>query len=232
MNEISVIDMFKAKVHFGHLKRFTSPKMFKYIHSINNKMSIINLDLTLKLMIRALNFIEDIIKSNGTILFVGTKRQSTKFIKIYADKINMPYVNFRWLGGLLTNFKTIKKSVDKLNNLEKIKKENNFKYLIKKEALKTNKRLNKLKLNLDGIKNMEKIPDAIFIIDVNYESIALLEAVKLSIPVIGVVDTNSNPDNVDYIIPGNDDSVDAINFYLNVVCKHILSLKKITRKNI
>lgn len=230
MNEISIIDMFKAKVHFGHLKRFTSPKMFKYIHSINNKISIINLDLTLKSMIHALNFIENVINKNGTILFVGTKRQSRKVIKNYSDKMDMPYVNFRWLGGLLTNFKTIKESVAKLNDLEKMKKKDDFKHLIKKEALIMNKRLNKLKLNLDGIKNMKKIPDALFIVDVNYESIALLEAIKLSIPIIGIVDTNSDPDNIDYVIPGNDDSVDSIDFYLNVVCNHILSLKKNKKK--
>jgi len=231
MSEISVVDMFKAKVHFGHLKRFVSPKMTKYVYGMNNKISIINLDLTLKLMVRTLNFVEKIIKNNGVILIVGTKRQASKLVKEYSEKVDMPYVNFRWLGGLLTNYKTIKKSVEKLYELEEKKEKNNFGHLTKKEGLITNRKLDKLKLNLDGVKNMKGLPDALFIIDVNYESTALLEAVKLSIPVIGIVDTNSNPDNVDYVIPGNDDSMDSIRFYLDIICNHILSLKKLEKKD-
>jgi len=226
MKEISIIDMFNAKVHFGHLKRYMSPKMSKYVYSMNNKMSIINLDLTLKFMSRALNFVESILKNNGVILFVGTKRQASKLVKDYAEKVSMPYVNFRWLGGLLTNYKTIKKSIKQLSELEEGKVKNNFQHLTKKEILIVNKKLEKLRLNLNGIKDMKGLPDALFIIDVNYETTALLEAVKLSIPVIGIVDTNSNPNGVDYLIPGNDDSVDSIKFYLSVMCDHILSLKE------
>lgn len=225
MINVSVSDLFKSKVHFGHLKRYVSPKMFKYIHSINNKISIIDLDLTSKMLSNALFFVNSIIEKNGTILFVGTKKQASKLIKIYAEKIDMPYVNFRWLGGLLTNYKTMRNSIDKLKELESnLSPENNFKFT-KKELLILNRKLNKLKLNLDGIRNMQKLPDALFIIDVNYESIALLEAKRLSIPVIGIVDTNSDPDFVDYIIPGNDDSTDSINFYLKTFSDFIF-LKK------
>lgn len=221
MNDISISDLFNAKVHFGHLKRFVSPKMFKYVHSVNNKISIINLDLTLKMLNNALEFVNNVIKNDGVILFVGTKRQARKLVKEYAEKINMPYVNFRWLGGLLTNYKTIKNSIDRLKELELSLSNENDKKFTKKELLVLNRKLNKLKLSLDGIRNMDKIPDALFIIDVNYESIALLEASKLSIPVIGIVDTNSSPDLVDYLIPGNDDSTDSIKFYLETFCKFI-----------
>jgi len=231
MNNISVVDLFKAKVHFGHLKRFISPKMMKYVYSVDNKISIINLDLTLKMFINALNFIENIIKNNGVILFVGTKRQASNLIKIYSEKMAMPYVNFRWLGGLLTNYKTIKASIDKLKELEDDICKDTFQHLTKKEMLMMTRKLKKLKLNLDGIKNMKTLPDALFIIDVNYESTALLEAKKLSIPVIGIVDTNSNPDDVNYLIPGNDDATDSIRFYLDVVSDHILKLKQIKEKS-
>ena len=225
MKEVTVSDLFKAKIHFGHLNRFVSPKMFKYIHTVNNKMSIINLDYTLKFMRNALNFIEKIILNNGTILFVGTKRQASGLIKVYSEKMNMPYVNFRWLGGSLTNYKTIRKSILTLDELEDKFNKNKLIHLTKKEILNEQKKLKKLKLNFDGIRKMTKLPDALFILDVKYERIALLEAKKLLIPIIGIVDTNSNPDDVDYFIPGNDDSTDSINFYLNIISKHILKLQ-------
>ncbi|HIH2762326.1 MAG TPA: 30S ribosomal protein S2 [Candidatus Azoamicus sp.] len=225
--KITITDLFKAKIHFGHTKKFVSPKMIKYIHEINNKISIINLDLTLKLLTQSLNFIENIIKNDGTILFVGTKRQASKIIKNYSEKISMPYVENRWLGGLLTNYKTIKNSVNKLKELESNIEKNNFKHLTKKEMLNTNKQLNKLRLKFNGIKNMENIPDALFIIDINYEKTALLEANKLNIPVIGIVDTNSDPDKIDYIIPGNDDSTDSINFFMNIIAEQIINIKNI-----
>lgn len=221
MSNISISDLFLAKVHFGHLKRFVSPKMSKYIYCVNNKISIINLDFTLKLLNDALVFANNVIKNNGVILLVGTKRQARKLIKEYAEKISMPYVNFRWLGGLLTNYKTIKNSIDKLKELESNLKSESSKKFTKKEILILNRKINKLKLSLDGIRNMGKLPDALFIIDVNYEAIALLEAKRLSIPVIGVVDTNSNPDLVDYVIPGNDDSADSIKFYLDTFLKFV-----------
>ncbi len=226
MKEVTVSDLFKAKIHFGHLNRFVSPKMFKYIHTVNNKMSIINLDYTLKFMRNALNFIEKIILNNGVILFVGTKRQASGLIKVYSEKMNMPYVNFRWLGGSLTNYKTIRKSILTLDELEDKFNKNKLIHLTKKEILNEQKKLKKLKLNFDGIRKMTKLPDALFILDVKYERIALLEAKKLLIPIIGIVDTNSNPDDVDYFIPGNDDSTDSINFYLNIISKHILKLQE------
>lgn len=225
MTEISITDLYKAKIHFGHLKKFVSPKMFKYIHSINNNMSILNLDLTLNSIKYALNFITNIIKNNGTILFVGTKKSASNLIKSYSEKINMPYVSTRWLGGSLTNYNTIKKSINKLKILEENFNKNKLTYLTKKEILKENKKLKKLKLNFEGIKNMVNLPQALFIIDTNYESIAVLEAKKLNIPIIAIVDSNSNPDNIDYIIPGNDDSTDSINLYLNIISNHIIKIK-------
>lgn len=227
MHNIPVSELFNSKVHFGHLKRFVSPKMFKYIYCMNNKISIINLDLTLKMLNDALLFVGNIITNNGIILFVGTKKQARKLIKEYSEKMNMPYVNFRWLGGLLTNYKTIKNSIDKLKDLENKLSSNNDNNFTKKEVLILNRKLNKLKLSLEGIRNMDKLPDALFIVDVNYESIALLEANKLSIPVIGIVDTNSNPDLVTYVIPGNDDSTDSIKFYLETFYNFIVLNKKI-----
>lgn len=225
MSEISIKNLFEAKVHFGHLKRFICPKMTKYIYNTNNKMSIINLDLTLNSIKKTLNFIENIIANNGNILFVGTKKQATKLIKLHAEKINMPYVNSRWLGGTLTNYDTIKKSISKLKDLEiKIKNEK-LSHLTKKELLAENKKLKKLKLNFEGIKNMSNLPDALFIIDIKYEITAVLEARKLNIPIIGIVDSNCDPDLVDYIIPGNDDSSDSINFYLETFNNHIKTIQ-------
>ena len=225
MIEISIKDMFKAKIHFGHIKKFISPRMKEYIHSVNNNLSIINLDLTLKLFINALNFIEKIILNNGSILFVGTKRQASKFIEIYANKINMPYVNNRWLGGLLTNYNTISKSIQRLNNIEVELKKKDV-YLTKKEILVLMRKVDKLNLNFNGIRHMSRLPDALFVIDAKYEIISLMEAYKLNIPTICVVDTNSNPDNIDYVIPGNDDSAESIKFYLDIISKHILDIKK------
>lgn len=225
MTEISIKNLFEAKVHFGHLKRFICPKMIKYIHSTNNKMSIINLDITLNSIKKTLNFIENIINNNGNILFVGTKRQASNLIKIYAEKTNMPYVNFRWLGGTLTNYDTIKKSILKLKDLETKIKNEKLAHLTKKELLEENKKLKKLKLNFEGIKNMHDLPSALLIIDIKYEITAVLEAKKLNIPIIGVVDSNSDPDLVDYIIPGNDDSSDSIKFYLETFNNHIKTIQ-------
>lgn len=226
MKDVKIVDLFKAKVHFGHLKKFVCPKMSKYIYSINNKMSFINLDLTLDLLKSSIDFMKQIIKNNGVILFVGTKRQARKVIEDYSKKIDMPYVNFRWLGGILTNYKTIRKSVKKLKSLQDDINVNGLEHLTKKEKLVVNRRLTKLKLNFDGIKEMKSLPDALFVVDVNYEKTAVSEAKKLSIPVIGIVDTNSDPDNIDYVIPGNDDSVESIDFYLRFVVSSIINFKK------
>ncbi|MDP2762942.1 MAG: 30S ribosomal protein S2, partial [Enterobacteriaceae bacterium] len=176
MGNISVVDLFKAKVHFGHLKRFVCPKMSKYVYSINNKMSIINLDATLKLLRVSMDFVNSIVSNNGVVLFVGTKRQARKVVEEYSKKIDMPYVNFRWLGGILTNYKTIKKSVKKLKSLQEDIDNGKLDHLTKKERLIVNRKLSKLKLNFDGIKDMKGLPDVLFVIDVNYERIAVLEA--------------------------------------------------------
>jgi len=230
MNDITVVDLFKAKVHFGHLKKFVSPKMVKYVYHVHNKISIINLDLTLDALKNAMTFVKGIIKKNGTILFVGTKKQARNIVFNKAIEMGMPYINYRWLGGTLTNYGTIKKSIDKLRELEEQVKNDNFKHLTKKENLMINRKLTKLKLYLDGIKDMKKLPDALFIIDVSYESIAVLEAKKLSIPIIGIVDTNSDPDNIDYLIPGNDDSIESINLYLSTISNFITSISSKVKK--
>lgn len=226
MLNLNIIDLFKAKVHFGHLKRFVCPKMSKYIHHVNNKISIIDLNMTSKYFGDALNFIIDIIKNNGTILFVGSKKQASNVVKICANDVNMPYVDYRWLGGTLTNYRTVRQSVKKLKTLEDSVKDKNSDFLTKKEVLYINRNIEKLKLNFDGIRNMKALPDALFIIDVKYESIAVKEANKLSIPIIGIVDTNSDPSTIDYPIPGNDDSVEAINLYLSLIKDAIFSVKK------
>ncbi len=225
MKEISIKDLYYSKIHFGHLKKFASPKMTEYIYKTENKISIINLDYTLLAIKNCLNFLENIINNNGTILLVGTKKQASDLIKEYGEKMQMPYVNFRWLGGSLTNYTTIKKSIIKLLDLEENLKRNNLNYLTKKELLKENKKLKKLKMNFDGIKYMEKLPNAIFVIDINHELTAILEAKKLNIPIIGIVDTNCNPKYIDYIIPGNDDSMDSIKFYLETIYNHVIILK-------
>ena len=215
MYDIDIVSLFKAKAHFGHLKRFVCPKMMKYIHHSANNVSIINLDITAKLFKQAMIFIESIINNNGVVLFVGTKKQAKKIIKIYSDKFGMPYVNNRWLGGTLTNYKTIKKSISKFLELEAFLNSENLSKFTKKEILSINRKVNKLRSNFDGIKKLDSLPDVLFVIDVNYENIAVKEANKLGIPVVGIVDTNSDPSNIDYVIPGNDDSVESINFYLN-----------------
>lgn len=226
MLDLNIIDLFKAKVHFGHLKRFICPKMSKYIHHVNNKISIIDLNMTFKHLINALNFTTELAKNNGVILFVGSKKQASNVVESYSNDIQMPYVNYRWLGGTLTNYKTIKQSIKKLKTLEESVKDKNSEFLTKKEILFINRNITKLKLNFEGIRNMKSLPDALFVIDVRYESIAVKEAKKMSIPVIGIVDTNSDPSNIDYPIPGNDDSVEAIKLYLSLMKDSILNSKK------
>jgi small subunit ribosomal protein S2 len=230
MQDISISNLFKAKVHFGHVKKFISPKMHKYIYGIKNKISIINLDMTLINLNKSLEVIEEIVKNNGTILFVGTKKQCSKLLKSYAEKIDMPYINYRWLGGLLTNNKTVRNSIQKLKDMENDFENELNNYLTKKELLTLNRKLNKLKMNLDGVKNMDKMPNALFVIDIKYENIAVLEAKKMNIPIIGIVDTNSDPSNIDYIIPGNDDSTDSIKFYLESICNRINFVRKFENK--
>lgn len=218
--------MLQAGVHFGHQKRYWNPKMEPYIFGLNNKIHIINLEKTLPLFNDALNFISKVVASRGKILFVGTKHAARDAIREAAQRCGMPYVDHRWLGGMLTNYKTVRQSIRRLVELERMTLDGTFKHLTKKEGLQLMREKEKLETSLGGIKNMGGLPDAIFIIDVGYEDIAIKEANRLSIPVIGIVDTNNSPDGVNYIIPGNDDASRAIKLYCDVIADTILEAKQ------
>lgn len=215
-------EMLKAGVHFGHQTRFWNPKMKPFVFGARNKIHIINLEKTLPLFNDALNFINKLATNNNKILFVGTKRAAHDAIRDEATRCGMPYVNHRWLGGMLTNWKTIRQSIKRYTELEAQSQDGTFEKLTKKEALMRTREMEKLERSIGGIKNMGGLPDALFVIDVDYEDIAIKEARKLGIPVIAVVDTNSNPDGVDYIIPGNDDAIRAIQLYTQSVADAIL----------
>lgn len=214
LSTIGMRDMLKSGVHFGHQKRYWNPKMAPFIFGERQKVHIINLEVTLPLYRSAVSFLADIVAKRGTILFVGTKRAAREAVKEFADKIGMPYVNYRWLGGMLTNYKTVRQSVKRLKQIEAMESDGTFEKLSKKEILLLGREKLKLDRGLGGIKEMKKLPDVLFVIDVNHEDIAVKEAVKLGIPIVGIVDTNSNPDNIDYVIPGNDDALRAIRLYL------------------
>ena len=205
--------MLEAGVHFGHQTRFWNPKMAPFIFGHRNKIHIINLEKTLTKYQEAMAFVRKMAAKKGTILFVSTKRQAREIIAEEAQRCGMPYVDDRWLGGMMTNFKTLKLSVKRLKDLEAATAEGNFEKLSKKEALTLQREMDKLRKSIGGIKDMGGLPDAIFIIDVGYHKIAITEAGKLGIPVIGVVDTNHSPEGVSYVIPGNDDSSGAIRLY-------------------
>jgi small subunit ribosomal protein S2 len=222
---VSMQDLFKSGVHYGHLTRFRNPKMQEYIYGVNNQVNIINLENTVVKFKEALALIEKIASHGGKILFVGTKRAAREIIVSEAIRSGMPYVNYRWLGGMLTNYKTIKQSIRRLEELTKMQEDGTLKHLTKKENLTISRELIKLESSLGGIKNMKGLPDAIFVIDVGHEAIAVKEANRIKIPVIGIVDTNSDPDGVDYVIPGNDDSMRAISLYCNLVAETILAAK-------
>ncbi len=214
MTTISMRDMLAAGVHFGHQTRYWNPKMAPYIFGARNKIHIINLERTLPAFNEALDVVRNLASRKSKILFVGTKRAAAKVIREQAVRVGMPYVDQRWLGGMLTNYKTIRQSIKKLRELEAQAEDGTFEMLIKKEALQRRRLLDKLERSLGGIKDMGGLPDALFVIDVDHEKIAISEARKLGIPVIGVVDTNSDPDPVDYVIPGNDDAIRAIRLYV------------------
>jgi small subunit ribosomal protein S2 len=205
--------MLEAGVHFGHQTRYWNPKMDSYIFGQRNKIHIINLEKTLPLFNDAMNFVGKLAANGGKVLFVGTKRSARDTVKEEARRCGMPYVNHRWLGGMLTNFKTIRQSIKRLKELESQFDDGSIERFSKKEALGLRRELDKLELSLGGIKDMNGIPDALFIIDVGHEKIAVSEARKLGIPVIGVVDTNNDPQGLEYVIPGNDDSIRAIQLY-------------------
>ncbi|NOY66166.1 MAG: 30S ribosomal protein S2 [Gammaproteobacteria bacterium] len=213
MAKVTMRQMLEAGVHFGHQTRYWNPKMAPYIFGERSKIHIINLEKTLPLFNDATNFVSSLAAKHGKIMFVGTKRSARNAIAEEAIRAGMPYVNHRWLGGMLTNFKTVKQSIKRLKDLEALVATGGFDRLTKKEALMNTREMEKLDKSLGGIKDMRGLPDAIFIIDVDNEHIAVKEAVKLNIPVIAIVDSNSTPDNVDYIIPGNDDSIRAIQLY-------------------
>lgn len=214
---VNIHELLEAGVHFGHLARFRKPSMSPYIYCTRDRVSIINLDYTVELFDKALEQIEAIAKKGGKILFVGTKSAASEMIAEFATKCGMQYVDHRWLGGMLTNYKTIKKSVRRFKELEVRVADDGLKHLTKKEGLSIQRKLDKFTRSLGGIKDMVGLPDALFIIDVGYEKIAVKEANCLRIPVIGIVDSNSNPAGVDYIIPGNDDSMRSIKLYLTKV---------------
>jgi small subunit ribosomal protein S2 len=214
--------MLEAGVHFGHQTRFWNPKMAPYIFGHRNKIHIINLEKTLSKYQEAIAFVKKMAAKKGTILFVSTKRQAREIIAEEAQRCGMPYVDDRWLGGMMTNFKTLKLSVKRLKDLETAMSEGNFEKLSKKETLTLQREMDKLRKSIGGIKDMGGLPDAIFIIDVGYHKIAITEAGKLGIPVVGVVDTNNNPDGVDYVIPGNDDAIRAVQLYVQAAAQAVL----------
>ncbi|PIE42807.1 MAG: 30S ribosomal protein S2 [Gammaproteobacteria bacterium] len=217
MAEVSMRDLLKAGAHFGHQTRYWNPKMDKYIFGARNKIHIINLEHSVPAMNQALSFVTKLSENKNKVLFVGTKRAAAKIIKEQARRANMPYVNHRWLGGMLTNYKTIRQSIKRFRDLETQNQDGTFDKLTKKEVLMRTREMEKLEKSIGGIKDMGGLPDAIFVVDVDHERIAIKEANKLGIPVIGIVDTNSDPDGVDYVIPGNDDAIRAIQIYVNTM---------------
>jgi small subunit ribosomal protein S2 len=223
MMSVTMRQMLEAGVHFGHQTRYWNPKMAPYIFGDRNKIHIVNLEKTLPMYLEAMKYARQLAANKGTILLVGTKRQAREIIQEEAQRCSSPYVNFRWLGGMLTNFKTVKQSIKRLRDLETmLQDESALSRLSKKEALNYRRELAKLERSLGGIKDMSGLPDAIFVVDVGYESGAVTEANKLGIPVIGVVDTNNSPAGVNYVIPGNDDSSRAIRLYARGIADAIL----------
>lgn len=223
---VSMREMLEAGAHFGHRTRFWNPKMEEYIFGSRNKIHIINLEKTMPLMQDAINFAGRIAANKGKILFVGTKRAAQESVREHAKRCGMPYVDHRWLGGMLTNYKTVRQSIFRLKELKKMRDEGAFEHMIKKEALMLSRELEKLERGLGGIEDMGGLPDALFVVDVGFEHIAVEEARRLKIPVIGVVDTNNDPEKVDYIIPGNDDSMRAVEIYIRAIADAIIDAKR------
>jgi small subunit ribosomal protein S2 len=225
MTAVSMRDMLQAGVHFGHQTRFWNPKMDKYIFGARNKIHILNLEQTVPAFNEALEIVRQLGANGNKVLMVGTKRAAQKVISEQAERAGMPYVCHRWLGGMLTNYKTIRASIRRYRELQTQSQDGTFEKLTKKEALMRTRLMTKLEGSIGGIKDMGGLPDMLFVIDVDHERIAILEANKLGIPVIGVVDTNSNPDGVDYVIPGNDDAIRAIKLYTTAIADAILEGK-------
>ncbi|MCG3881424.1 30S ribosomal protein S2 [Psychrobacter sp. Ps3] len=224
--QVSMRDLLQAGAHFGHQTRFWNPKMGPYIFGARNKIHIINLEHTVKSFNEALNYVNNLAAKKNKVLFVGTKRAASGVIREQAQRAGMPYVDHRWLGGMLTNWKTLRQSITRLKDLEKQSEDGTFAKLTKREALERTRDMEKLERSLGGIKDMGGLPDAIFVVDVDHEAIAIKEAKNLGIPVIGIVDTNSNPDNVDYIIPANDDAIRAVTLYVTAVADAVIAGKE------
>ncbi|VFP81443.1 30S ribosomal protein S2 [Buchnera aphidicola] len=231
MNINLMKNMIKAGVHFGHQTRYWNPKMKPFIFGIKNKVHIINLEKTLPLFKLAIIALKKIIHNNGKILFVGTKPAASLAIKSIALSCHQFYVNHRWLGGMLTNWKTVRQSISKLKDLERQSTDGTFDKLTKKEVLLRIRLLNKLENSLGGIKNMGSLPDAIFIIDTTHEHIAIQEANHLGIPIFAIVDTNSSPEGVNYIIPGNDDAIRSINLYLSILSDSLSKCYRVKKES-
>ena len=219
---VTMRQMLEAGVHFGHQTRYWNPKMAPYIFGHRNKIHIINLEKTLALYQEALKFVRQLASNKGSVLFVGTKRQAREIVHEEAVRCGMPYVDHRWLGGMLTNFKTVKQSIKRLKEMEGMVEDGSLERLSKKEALGIQRELAKLQRSLGGIKDLAGLPDALFIIDVGYHKGAVTEAIKLGIPLVAVIDTNHNPDKIDYVIPGNDDSNRAIRLYARGMADAVL----------
>ena len=222
---VTMRQMLEAGVHFGHQTRYWNPKMADYIFGQRNKIHIVNLEKTLAMYQEAVKYVRQLAANRGTILFVGTKRQARDIIAEEAQRASMPYVDHRWLGGMLTNFKTVKASIKRLKDLEAMAQDGTFEKMSKREALTHQREMDKLNRSLGGIKEMGALPDALFVIDVGYQKIAVTEAKKLGIPIVGVVDTNHSPDGITYVIPGNDDSSRAIRLYARGVADAVLEGK-------
>jgi small subunit ribosomal protein S2 len=225
MADVTMRQMLEAGVHFGHQTRYWNPKMAPYIFGERNKIHIINLEKSLPLAREAYAFVKAMAADGGKILFVGTKRAGREAIRAQAARCEMPFVSYRWLGGMLTNFKTIRNSVKRLKVLQQMSEEGRFDGLTKKEILGLSREEEKLERSLGGIRDMSSLPDALFVVDVDHEDIAVREARKLGIPVVAVVDTNCSPDAVDYVIPGNDDAMRAINLYATLIADAVIDGK-------
>jgi small subunit ribosomal protein S2 len=225
MSTVTMRQMLEAGVHFGHQTRYWNPKMAPFIFGARSNIHIINLEKTLPLFNEAMKYLEETAANRGRILFVGTKKTTRKVIEEEASRCGMPYVNYRWLGGMLTNFKTIKQSVARMKELEAMRDDGRLHRFSKKEALGMMRELEKLTQSMGGIRDMDRLPDVLFVMDVGYEKNAVCEAKKLGIPVVGIVDTNNNPAGIDYIIPGNDDSIRAVQLYAQSAAASILQGK-------
>lgn len=230
MADVTMRQMLEAGVHFGHQTRYWAPKMAPYIYGERNNIHIFNLEKSLPALIDSTNYAGKVASKNGKVLFVGTKRAARDAVRKAAESCNMPFVNRRWSGGMMTNFKTVKQSVKRLLELEAMREDGSFERLSKKEALGLTREYEKLDRGMGGIKHMERLPDALFVVDVGHERIAITEANKLGIPVIGVVDTNNTPDGIDYVIPGNDDAIRAIQLYVESIAAAIQDGKRSSGK--